>query len=73
MTLHSSRSLVEFQLTCWQLAMAYLNGTHATDWGWIDEVAPRERKTDEDCVVDIIFINKRRRGRHVYIIYIAAG
>ena len=68
MTLHNSRSLVEFQLTCRALAMTFLNGSYATYWGWINEVAPRERKTNEDCVVDIIFSNKRRRGRHVYIV-----
>lgn len=68
MTLHNSRSLVEFQLTCRALAMICLNGSYAPYWGWINEVAPRERKTDEDCIVNITFSNKRRRGRHVCII-----
>lgn len=68
MTLHNSRSLVEFQLTCRALAVACPNRSYATDWGWINEVAPRERKTDEDCVANIIFINKRRGGRH-FILY----
>lgn len=39
--------------------------SYATDWGWINEVAPRERKTDEDSVVNIISVDKRRRGRHI--------
>ena len=41
--------------------------SYATDWGWINEVTPRERKTDEDCVVNIISITSRRGGRHVIL------
>ena len=70
MTLHNSRSLVEFQLTCRALAVACPRlvqmRSYATDWGWINEVAPRERKTDEDCVVNIISV--LREGRHVYAV-----
>lgn len=73
MTLHNSRSLVEFQLTCRALAMTCIMISYATHWGWINKVAPRERKTDEDCVVNVIFINSRRRGRHIYMLYIEAG
>ena len=44
-----------------------------TDWRWINEVAAWEGKTDEDCVVNIIFVNVRQWGRHVWLLYIEAG
>lgn len=51
----SSRSLFAFQSTCYALALL----RHIADWeahaGWIDKVASRERETNEDRVVDIIW------------------
>ena len=61
MTLHSSRSLVEFQLTCQESAISKsdANADNIAYWGRIDKVAPLKRQAYEHCVVDIIAAERR--------------